>query len=102
MLAASDASEYQTTKLFFMSYILIVTVFFCNLFVGVILNLYQEVNDLSVQTQDGNVMTSLRIYDVLEPYYRHHGERERQKMLADMTDLNWKLREIHEAIRAGG
>ena len=42
MFAASDYTEMQTTKLFFMSYIILITTFFVQLFVGVILNLYQE------------------------------------------------------------
>ena len=41
MFATSDSTQRQTTKLFFIGYIMLCTLFFSQLFIGIILNLYQ-------------------------------------------------------------
>lgn len=87
MYAASDNTT-GASKFFFMVYVFLVTMLFGQLLVGVIINLYQEVSQV----------TSSRVYDVLHHIYRNCSERERERIMEDLLEINWRLADIHAAI----
>jgi len=80
MYAASDATQRETTKLPFIAYCAVVTFFFCNLFVGVLLSTFQEVQDVATHVIEGKQVPATRLYGALDMLYRYFKEGEREQV----------------------
>ena len=98
MYAASDATERETTKLPFVLFCTLVTFFFCQLFVGVLLTTFQEVQVVATHIIEGKLIPATRLYGVLDSIYRHWTESERESLVEDFLAINYELTEVNRDI----
>ena len=81
LYSASNATT-EAARFWFMFYTLIVTMLYSELFVGVVISLYQDV--LAVPSQ--------RVFSILGDIFRDFSTQERNLLIADMLNLNQKVR----------
>ena len=89
MYAASDATQRETTKLPFIAFCLVITFFFCNLFVGVLLSTFQQVQVVAMHVIEGKAIPAQRLYGALNHLYTDFKEAEREQVLTDFLGLNF-------------
>eukprot|EP00656_Telonema_subtile_P052056 TRINITY_DN7148_c0_g2_i1.p1 TRINITY_DN7148_c0_g2~~TRINITY_DN7148_c0_g2_i1.p1 ORF type:complete len:576 (-),score=141.01 TRINITY_DN7148_c0_g2_i1:230-1957(-) len=85
MYSTSDATT-EASRFWFCSYIFLVGMLGGELFVGVIISLYNDVEQIS----------SPRVFAVLEPVFREFSPEERDTLIQDMLELNAKTRCYNE------
>jgi len=88
MYSATDNTS-SASKFFFMSYTFIATMLFGQLLVGVIISMYNDVDGIRYD----------RVYRIIEPLWRMCNQDEKEQLLEDLLEINWRLfglqRQLH-------
>jgi len=88
LYAVSDATTVAAR--FLVCWIIFsLTLLISQLIVGIIINLFQELQDIE----------SVQLYYFLEPLYRNYSDTDREQVLEHLRALNWRLYDIHNMIQ---